>query len=144
MKWIKCSRKEKWIPLNESFMDAIKSGWKKVKKAFADRPQVKLVGDNGKEEVGYVHDYDRKNKTCSVILAEKFNENVAAIAGAVAGATAANNDYDYEPKKQHVQQFKKGDKATLVGSDIGENIPVTILGFEKCADLGIYHIKLEA
>jgi hypothetical protein len=38
MKWIKCSKKEKWIPLNESFMDAVKSGWKKVKKAFADRP----------------------------------------------------------------------------------------------------------
>ena len=104
MKWTKCSREGKWIPLNESFMDTIKSGWKNIKISLASRPQVKLVGDDGKEEVGHVHDYDRKNKTCSVILAEKFNENVAAIAGAVGGATAANHDdYDYEPKKRHVQ-----------------------------------------
>lgn len=47
MKWIKCSKKEKWIPLNESFMDTLKSGWKKVKKAFADRPLVQLVDGDG-------------------------------------------------------------------------------------------------
>jgi hypothetical protein len=133
----------------ESFMDTVKSGWKKIKNAFKDRPEVKLVGDKGQKVVGYVHDYDKKRGTCSVIAKKEVDENVAAIAGAVAGATAASRrrgDYedDYEPKKGHVQQFKRGDKATLVGSDIGDNIPVTILDYEKCADLDIYTVKLEA
>lgn len=68
MKWIKCSKEVKWIPLNESFMDTIKSGWKKVKKAFADRPKVVLKGKNGEKEYGYLHEYDKKSRTLVVIL----------------------------------------------------------------------------
>ena len=131
--------------MEESFMDTLKSGWKKIKKAFADRPEVELVGDDGKrKEIGYIHDYDKKRGICQLILKNEMNENVAAIAGAVAGALSARDGGDYRPKKKKfVQQFKKGDKGTLVGSDIGENIPVTVLGFETCADLKIYTLKLE-
>jgi hypothetical protein len=71
------------------FMDALKSGWKKVKGAFADRPQVKLVGDGDKEEeVGYIHDFNRKNGTFNLILAQNKADE-SAIAGAVAGAVSA-------------------------------------------------------
>ena len=77
-----------------------------------------------------------------------MNEN--AIAASVAAALAMRNgsdsdneeeEYPYEPL------FKAGEHVHLVGAEeeLGSNdIRAEILGFEKCANLGIYHIKLEA
>lgn len=133
----------KWRRIhNESFMDSLKSGWKKIKDAFGDLPKVKLVGDDGREEIGYVHDYNKKNQTCDIYLKEKMFENVAAVAAAVAGSLNSGSG-ERKPRKKYVQRFHKGDEATLVGSQFGDEVPVTILDFTKCADLGIYSIKLE-
>ena len=103
MKWIRyCYSDDNWIPLNESFMDTIKSGWKKLKDVFKDRLETRLVGDDGQEEVGYVHDYDRKRGTCSLILKDKVDENVAAITGAI-GGSSSSRDYGEPGKNNHVQ-----------------------------------------
>lgn len=146
MKWIKYDE-PKWIPLNESFMDGLKSMWNKVKDAFKDLPLSRLVGDNGKEVRGYVHDYSKSKKTCSLYVKDSFKES-AAIAAAVAASNAmlhskGDGGRKDDAPKYHVQQFKKGDKAKLLGSDLGENIPVTVTDYDQCGDLGIYYLKLE-
>ena len=147
MKWNKCSREVKWIPLNESFMDGLKSMWNKMKDTFKELPLSRLVGKDGKEVRGYVHDYRKSRKTCSIYVKDEFHEN-AAIASAVAasdsmGHSKGNDEREMDAPKSHVQQFKKGEKATLIGSDIGKNVPVTVIGYEDCGDLGIYELRLE-
>ena len=149
MKWKRYSESEtKWIPLNESFIDGMKSMWKKIKDAFKDLPLARLVGKNGKEVRGYVHDYSKSNNTCSLYVKEGFAESAAIAAVAASNAMRHSNgddgfSYRRPEPKRHVQQFSKGDKATLIGSDIGENISATVIGYENCGDIGIYELQLE-
>ena len=133
--------------MEEGFMDSIKSGWRKIKKAFADRPLVQLVDGDGQEEFGYIHDLDKKRGTCSIILAQDVNENaVAASVAAAMGARSASKGYeDYEEEYPYEPLFKKGEQVHLVGAEeeLGSNdIRVEILGFSKSGNRGIYRIKL--
>ena len=75
-----------------------------------------------------------------------MNEN--AVAASVAAALAMRNgsDSDNEEEYPYEPLFKAGEHVHLVGAEeeLGSNdIKAEILEFEKCANLGIYHLKLE-
>ena len=136
--------------VDEGFMDTMKSGWKKIKKAFANRPEVQLVGDNGQKEIGYLHDINTKKGTCTFMLPNKTNES-AAVAAAVAaglamrGGGGRGNDGERRKPKELKPKFSKGEKVTLVGADedLGSNkIPVEIEGVNNCGSTYMYFLKL--
>ena len=141
----------RWIPVNEGFMDGIKSMWKKVKDAFSDLPVAQLNGKNGKKVEGYVHEYNKRKNTCELWVEEVFEESVATIAAAAASANAMRHNRDMmrshgkdERKPNRTpQEFKPGDKATLVGSQIGDSVDVVVEGYEQFNDFGIYYLKIE-
>lgn len=129
----------------ESFMDTVKSGWKKIKRAFSDLPQVKLVGKNGKTETGYLHDINKKKGTCTFMLPRESNES-AAITAAVASSMAMRrrDREEYDDYDDFSQSFEEGDTATLVGAeeDLGSNkIPVEVTGFDNCGGTKMYYLK---
>ena len=131
----------------ESFMDSLKSGWKKIKKAFADRPQVQLVGDNGQRQTGYLHDINKKKGTCTFILPREADESAAVAAAVAAGLAMRGGDKGGEMRKpkEFKPKFGKGEKATLVGAeeDLGSNkVPVEIEGFDDCGGTYMYFLKL--
>ena len=135
--------------IDEGFMDTMKSGWKKIKKAFSDLPEVQLVGDNGQKEIGYLHDINLRKGTCTFMLPNDVNESAvaAAVAAGLAmrGGKGENKGGERRKPKEFKPKFSKGEKATLVGAeeDLGSNkIPVEIEGVDNCGSTYMYFLKL--
>lgn len=133
--------------MEEGFMDSIKSGWRKIKKAFADRPKVVLKGKNGEKESGYLHEYDKKNGTLVVILEKNKQSNENAVAAAVAaslamrGGSGNGNGRNGNHQEEVKPKFKKGDKVEVLGAFL-DTVQGEILGFETYADVAEYHVKI--
>ena len=75
-----------------------------------------------------------------------MNENAVAASVAAALAMSNGSDSDNEEEYPYEPLFKAGEHVHLVGAEeeLGSNdIKAEILEFEKCANLGIYHLKLE-